>query len=295
MYREEERTMAPIRKFAQMACDNALAGSPLALLSLRDSHSSSVDGRCRSAKVSKDLQDEAITLLFAGQDTSAATLSWTLHLLSLHPDKQERVGMEIRSVLDEVDAKNISKNMISRMPYLDAVIKESMRLYPVAPFIVRKLTTEISIPIDEEYTGSRMDSKKTISMPSSTFACIWIYALHRNPKLWERPDEFLPDRWIDPELRSRDLGQEEYGAYMPFAIGPRNCLGQPLAQVILRIALARILNKYVVLDPRFEALQKINKKENDVGVDSKDLRKDMQAGFTVLPSNGLNLQLMERI
>ena len=295
MYREEERTMAPIRKFAQMACDNALAGSPLALLSLRDSHSSSVDGRCRSAKVSKDLQDEAITLLFAGQDTSAATLSWTLHLLSLHPDKQERVGMEIRSVLDEVDAKNISKNMISRMPYLDAVIKESMRLYPVAPFIVRKLTAEISIPIDEEYTGSRMDSKKTISMPSSTFACIWIYALHRNPKLWERPDEFLPDRWIDPELRSRDLGQEEYGAYMPFAIGPRNCLGQPLAQVILRIALARILNKYVVLDPRFEALQKINKKENDVGVDSKDLRKDMQAGFTVLPSNGLNLQLMERI
>ena len=101
--------MAPIRKFAQMACDNALAGSPLALLSLRDSHSSSVDGRCRSAKVSKDLQDEAITLLFAGQDTSAATLSWTLHLLSLHPDKQERAVVEIRSVLGEVETKNISK------------------------------------------------------------------------------------------------------------------------------------------------------------------------------------------
>ena len=82
---------------------------------------------------------------------------------------------------------------------------------------------------------------------------------------------------------------------MPFAIGPRNCLGQPLAQVILRIALARILNKYVVLDPKFGALEKITKTENNVGFDSKDLRKDMQAGFTVLPSNGLNLQLMERI
>ncbi len=294
MYREEERTMAPIRKFAQLACENALAGSPLALLSLRDSHSSHVDGRCRSVKVSKDLQDEAITLLFAGQDTSAATLSWTLHLLSLHPEKQERAVVEIRSVIGEAEAKTISKNMISRMPYLDAVIKESMRLYPVAPFIVRKLTSVITIPIDEEVTRSRKDSKKTISMPASTFACIWIYALHRNPKLWEQPDEFLPERWIDPELRSRDLGQEEYGAYMPFAIGPRNCLGQPLAQVMLRIALARILNKYVVLDPRFEALKKINKKENHDGFDSKDLRKDMQAGFTVLPSNGLNLQLMER-
>jgi hypothetical protein len=295
MYRDEERTMAPIRKFAQLACENALAGSPLALLGLRDSHSSYKGGRCTSGKVSKDLLDEAITLLFAGQDTSAATLSWTLHLLSLHPDKQERAVMEIRSVIGELKTKTMSKNMISRMPYLDAVIKESMRLYPVAPFIVRKLTSEITIPIDEEFARSRKDAKKTISMPASTFACIWIYALHRNTKLWDRPDEFLPERWIDPQLRSRDLGQEEYGAYMPFAIGPRNCLGQPMAQVILRIALARILNKYVVLDPRFEALQKIIKEEEEVGFSPKGLRKDMQAGFTVLPSNGLNLQLMERI
>ncbi|KAL3768097.1 hypothetical protein ACHAW5_009154 [Stephanodiscus triporus] len=294
MYRDEERTMAPIRKFAQLACENALAGSPLALLSLRDSHSSYAGGRGTSTKVSKDLLDEAITLLFAGQDTSAATLSWTLHLLSLHPDKQERAFMEIRSVIGEVKTKTISKNMISRMPYLDAVIKESMRLYPVAPFIVRKLTTEITIPIDEEFAGSRKDAKKTISMPASTFACIWIYALHRNIKLWDRPDEFLPERWIDPKLRSRDLGQEEYGAYMPFAIGPRNCLGQPMAQVILRIVLARILSKYMVLDPRIEALRKVIKEEDKVGFSPIGLRKDMQAGFTVLPSNGLNLQLMER-
>ncbi|KAL3822242.1 hypothetical protein ACHAXA_005875 [Cyclostephanos tholiformis] len=294
MYREEERTMVPIRKFAQLACENALAGSPLALLNQRNSHSSLVDGPFRPPEISKDLLDEAITLLFAGQDTSAATLSWTLHLLALHPEKQERVAMEIQSVLTEVETKTISKNMTSRLPFLDAVIKESMRLYPVAPFIVRKLTSDITIPIDEELAGIQKDPKKTISMPASTFACIWIYALHRNPKLWERPDEFLPERWIDTELRKRDLGQVEYGAYMPFAIGPRNCLGQPLAQVILRIALARIINKFVVLDPRFEALQKMYKAGIDVGLGPKDLRKDMQAGFTVLPSNGLHLQLMER-
>jgi len=88
---------------------------------------------------------------------------------------------------------------------------------------------------------------------------------------------------------------------MPFAIGPRNCLGQPLAQVILRILLARIVNKYVVLDPKLEALQALmssekgGKKKVEVEFDSKCLRKDMQAGFTVLPSNGLKLQLMERI
>lgn len=198
--------------------------------------------------------------------------------------------MEIRSVISEVETKTISKAMISRMPYLDAVIKESMRLYPVAPFIVRKLTSDITILMDEEFIGIQKDPKKAISIPASTFACVWIYALHRNPKLWEQPDDFLPERWIDTELRNRDLGQAEYGAYMPFAIGPRNCLGQPLAQVILRIALARILDRFVVLDPRLEALRKIG----NVGFDSKDLRKDMQAGFTVLPSNGLHLQLIER-
>ena len=197
--------------------------------------------------------------------------------------------------------------MISQMPYLDAVIKESMRLYPVAPFIVRKLTSDIAIPIEEEQEDlassdkesnvNTTKNKKTCSMPASTFACIWIYALHRNPKLWNRPNDFLPERWIDPELRARDIGQGEYGAYMPFAIGPRNCLGQPLAVVILRILLSRIVNKYVILDPKFEALQKLSKEGDDVvdEIDPQCLRKDMQAGFTVLPSHGLNLQLVERI
>lgn len=290
--------MIPIRKFSQMACENAMPGSPLAQLSQRSSHSSHAVVAGKSLlpnNISKDLLDEAITLLFAGQDTSAATLSWTLHLLSLHRDKQERVVEELRSVLgDDVNSRiTLSKSMISRMPYLDAVVKESMRLYPVAPFIVRMLTTDITIPNDEIHAVNNRRSKKSITLPASTFACIWIYALHRNPKLWDRPNEFLPERWIDPELRSRDLGQEEYGAYMPFAIGPRNCLGQPLAQVILRIILAKILRKYVVLDPKFEALQRVSMDEG-IALRPNSLRKDMQAGFTVLPSNGLHLQLMER-
>ena len=296
MYREESRTMVPIREFAQLACMTALAGSPLALLSQRESHVSYTNGQRLNAVISKELLDESITLLFAGQDTSAATLSWTLHLLSLHPEKQERVAVEILSVIRiDAESQSISKQMISRMPYLDAVIKESMRLYPVAPFIVRKLTTDITIPTDDEgVVGKFTDTRRTLTMPESTYACIWIYALHRNPKLWDRPDDFLPERWIDEELRNRDSGQLEHGAYIPFAIGPRNCLGQPLAQVILRIALARIIKKYVVIDPRFETLTKIDNKDGGINFDTKDLSKDMQAGFTVLPSDGLNLRLMER-
>jgi cytochrome P450 len=285
MYREEEAVMGPIRVFARLACQNAKSGSPLELLSKRASHNkntSNIDG------VSKDMLDEAITLLFAGQDTSAATLSWTLHLLSLDPAKQQRVVDEVRSVLDSDDnpaVDFVSKTMIAQMSYLDAVIKESMRLYPVAPFVVRKLTADITIPGEEA-------SDTTI--PESTFACVWIYALHRNPKLWHLPEEFLPERWLDPKLRERDAGQNEPGAYIPFAMGPRNCLGRPLAQVILRVLLARILNRYSVIDPRYEALSQ-GQKHIDSDIDIKKcLRKDMQAGFTVLPSNGLMLRFVER-
>lgn len=293
MYREEERTMGPIREFARLTCENASPQSPLAQLSQRPSHSTK-RGDDDDSTISKDLLDEAITLLFAGQDTSAATLSWTLHLLSLNPKKRLRLEEEVRSVLQRGNSTDnvgntVTKTMISQMPYLDAVIKESMRLYPVAPFIVRKLTTDVTIPGE---TGKEKDT--ATSLPASTFACIWIYSLHRNPKLWDRPDEFLPERWIDSELRSKDVGQQEYGAYMPFAIGPRNCLGQPLAQVILRILLARIVRKYTVLDPRSEALKTLKSDEGIARVDERCLRKDMQAGFTVLPSNGLKLQLVER-
>lgn len=287
MYREEERTMGPIREFARLTCENAAPLSPLALLSQRDSHSVKNGG---DDTISKDILDEAITLLFAGQDTSAATLSWTLHLLSLNPEKRHTLEKEVRSLVQAEASKGtneVTKSMISKMSYLDAVIKESMRLYPVAPFIVRKLTTDVAIP-DESGT-----KKQALSLPASTFACVWIYSLHRHPKLWHRPDEFLPERWIDSALRSKDLGQQDYGAYMPFAIGPRNCLGQPLAHVILRILLARIVNKYTALDLRFEALNTLKKDEESV--DDRLLRKDMQAGFTVLPSNGLKLQLVERV
>ena len=88
-------------------------------------------------------------------------------------------------------------------------------------------------------------------------------------------------------LKDLDEGQRS-GAFMPFANGPRNCVGQPLAHVILRIMLARIVDRYKVIDKRMEH-------GGDSGkLSAMDLRKDMQAGFTVLPSGGVRLSLQRR-
>jgi cytochrome P450 len=275
LYRDEERTVTPIRQFARTACESAKPGSPLAKLKELESHNRQipVDG------ISKDLLDEAITLLFAGQDTSAATLSWTLHLLSIHPDIKSKLAGEVYSVLhgQGMSIRNavVTRKLISKMPYLDAVVKESMRLYPVAPFVVRQIMQDLPI-VDHDSE----DHVPPTVLPAKSMVCIWIYGLHRNPKFWNRPDDFVPERWSTPDLK--DIGQTN-GAYMPFASGPRNCLGQPLAHIILRTLLARLMYRYDFRDERLSNAK-----------DSEALRKDMQAGFTVLPSGGVTLSIHER-
>mmetsp|Transcript_22642 Transcript_22642/g.34213 ORF Transcript_22642/g.34213 Transcript_22642/m.34213 type:complete len:525 (-) Transcript_22642:60-1634(-) len=250
MYHREEKVLLPIREIAASTIKHAQPDSPLGqLLNQTQSHSSS-----------RDILDEAITLLFAGQDTSAATLSWTLHLLSLHPDIQNRLANEVQSAQD-----------FTKLPLLDAVLKESMRLYPVAPFVVRHLTQDISV------------SDKVI-LPKGAFACIWIYSLHRNPNIWTLdPNSFIPDRWMNGDLTKLELD-----SYMPFCSGPRNCLGQPLAQPWLRTILGTLVQSIEFIDDRL-AVDKDTHTSN-----AKELSLEMQAGFTVLPLGGVHLRVQPR-
>ena len=296
MYKQEVQTMKVIHQFATMACDDAQPSSPLYQLQYRSSHSSTLSS---TDKWNKHMLDEAVTLLFAGQDTSAATLSWTLHLLSLYPHIQQKLYQEVLSIFPPSQKDPfVTKKEISNMPYLDAVLKESMRLYPVAPFIVRKLPKQIGIPHPDKEKG-------LLYLPAETFVCIWIYSLHRNPALWHRPNDFVPERWIDPSIRQMDIAQTSSStigtSYMPFAAGPRNCVGQPIAHVILRIMLSKTIRDYKFIDPKLKTLASEKEKKkattsytNDYDLYISQYRKDMQAGFTVLPSGGVSLLIEKR-
>lgn len=259
LYREEEETVKPIRKFARKACSEALEGSPLHQLRTQ------IDLYRDNTDLSDNIVNETITLLFAGQDTSAATLSWTLHLLSLHPEIQEKLYQEVNTCVGS--QFTIDKDSIQKMPLLDAVIKESMRLYPVAPFVVRKLSTEVCIQED----------KQRICLPENSISCVWIYALHRNPAYWDNPNQFIPDRWLCDQQPPR-------GAYLPFACGPRNCVGQPIAHLVLRCLLAHLIKRFEFRDERLLPNR-----------DPTTLLKGMQAGFTVLPEGGVDLKAIKRI
>jgi cytochrome P450 len=253
LFQQEEETMIPIREFATKACRDAQPGSPLDTLHQMPTYHT----KDNSTAFSENLIFEAITLLFAGQDTSAATLSWTLHLLSLHPDIQRTVATEVQAVMK--DSKDVARADFSNMPWLDAVLKESMRLYPVAPFIVRKITQPTELPA--------LDGRPSVTLPEGALACVWIYGLHRNDAFWNNPNEFKPERWLEKGHAVVP------GSYMPFAHGPRNCVGQPLAHIMLRIFLAQLLNAFDFQIPSRESTE----------------TKDMQVGFTVLPRGGVSL------
>jgi Cytochrome P450 len=297
LYREEERTMEPIRAMARSACQNAHPSSPLGSLARHPIYADARNG----TKHSQNLLDEAITLLFAGQDTSAATLSWTLHLLTLYPHVQARLALEICDVANEStgarreDEIEFTKKMLAQMPFLDAVIKESMRLYPVAPFVVRKLGTGVVIPFaPSECSNKQTDATSSIlSLPDNALACIWIYSLHRNPLFWNDADEFRPERWLEGKGNesTADLGTRTPGAYIPFAVGPRNCIGQALANIVLRTLLAQIVYRYEFRDERVARLSQDEKSDSKL---IASFRKDMQAGFTVLPRGGLDLSVLRR-
>jgi cytochrome P450 len=171
----------------------------------------------------RQVRDETMTLIAAGHETTASALAWTFYLLSRNPAPRDRLVAELRDVLGgrppEVDD-------LPRLPYLDWVVSESMRLYPPA-WIVNRTAIE---PF--ELGG--------YSFPAGTRVAVSQWVTHHLPELWGDPEAFRPERW-DPAA-----GQKPpQGAYFPFGAGPRMCIGMPFAQLEARLVLATLLQRYV--------------------------------------------------
>lgn len=255
LHLRHEAAMIWIRKFSQLARQGVAEESPFAELSMQESHSGP-----------SDLVDEAITLLFAGADTSAATLGWAVHLLSQprHAHFRDAVRKEVMKVCGP-DCK-IEARHLGQLRMLDAVIKETQRLYPVAPFVLRRVGEDLA------FEGG-------MRIPQGTVAVVWIYSLHRDPSVWDAPDVFRPERWL-----KRDMDEERAsGSFIPFAAGPRNCVGQPFANVTLRILLARMCSQW--------DMQRSSPNAAKCGEDCLNQNKVMQAGFTVLPAGGVHIKI----
>ena len=168
------------------------------------------------------LRDELVTLFLAGHETTAISLSWTWHLLAQHPLVKDCLVAELFEVLDRRPATVAD---LPRLPYTDAVVKESMRLYPPAYVLGREAIE------DCEIGGYNVPARATIYMSP------WV--LHRDPRWFVEPEKFLPERWLDG-LAAR----LPRFAYMPFGGGPRVCIGDRFAMMEAVLILATISRRY---------------------------------------------------
>ncbi|XP_011883989.1 PREDICTED: cytochrome P450 4C1-like [Vollenhovia emeryi] len=185
----------------------------------------------QNAKVDTPMTDDELraqvdTFMFAGHDTTAVAIIWVLFLLGNNLEHQERVHEELEEVFRDSQAPATVK-ALSQLKYLDRVMKETLRLFPSAPFISRKLFEEVKL---DNYT-----------IPKDVTVTLAIYLVHRNPEVWPDPSKFDPDRFLPENSKNRN----PY-AYVPFSAGPRNCIGQRFALLEEKIVLTALLRKWRV-------------------------------------------------
>ncbi|KOX28223.1 cytochrome P450 [Saccharothrix sp. NRRL B-16348] len=167
------------------------------------------------------MRDEMVTLLLAGHETTASTLSWTFHLADKHPEVWERMHAEAVEVLGD---RQPTFQDIPRLRYTTQVIQEVMRLYPPV-WILPRVTRE-----EDEIGGYHV--------PAGADVLICPYTLHRHPGFWEEPDRFDPDRFSP----GRSSGRSRY-AYIPFGAGPRVCVGSGLGMMEATIVAASVVRE----------------------------------------------------
>ena len=165
-----------------------------------------------------ELRDELVTLLLAGHETTATALTWTLYWIHKYPLVLERLSKEVKAANDLLDA-----NALTRLPYLNAVCCESLRIYPVGmltfPRVVRSTV---------ELMGH--------SLEPGTVVVGSIYLAHHREDVYPDPDQFKPERFLERRFSPFE--------YLPFGGGVRRCIGMAFAQFEMKLVVARILSHF---------------------------------------------------
>ncbi len=170
-----------------------------------------------------EIRAEVDTFMFEGHDTTTSGMCWTLYCLAKHPEHQQKVREEVRSVLMGRDY--LDYDDLKELKYTQWCIKEAMRLYPPVPEVYRKVSEDVKL---DDYL-----------IPKGTQFSIQIYAVHHNPEVWEDPETFDPLRFHPSNAEKRD----PY-AYIPFSAGHRNCIGQNFALNEEKVVIGSIVNKF---------------------------------------------------
>lgn len=182
------------------------------------------------------LQQIHIGLTHNSHETTSSALTWSSHLLSKHPDIQERLRAEIHQSIPDplaLSGRNVDvASILENMPYLNAVCNEVLRLFPTIP-----VTARITVR-DTTVAGQHV--------PRDTILLVVPWAINRNPKLWgPTAEDFVPERWIDESGRATmNGGADSNFSFLTFLHGPRSCIGERFARAELRALLAALVGSF---------------------------------------------------
>ncbi|KIM94728.1 hypothetical protein OIDMADRAFT_45651 [Oidiodendron maius Zn] len=170
-----------------------------------------------------EIETVAAQLIIAGSETTATTLSATTYYLSRHPSVLATLCAEVRSSFS--NEEEITLVSVQNLRYMLAVLDESMRMYPATPGGQPRQVGEEGDMVLGQY------------VPGGTKIEIWHWALYHNPSCFTKPDEFVPERWLDDPQFAAD----KKDAFQPFSVGPRSCIGRNLAYAEMRLIIARLI------------------------------------------------------
>ena len=182
-------------------------------------HAQDEDG---SQMTDKQLRDEVMTLFLAGHETTALALSWTWYLLSQYPDVEAKLMAELESALS---GRTPRVEDLPELKYAEAIVKETLRLYPPAWAFGRQVTEDCEI-------GG-------YPVPKGRQLYFFPWVMHRDPRYFDNPEEFRPERWFDERVK-----QLPKYAYFPFSGGPRVCIGNAFAMMETVLVLATVAQRY---------------------------------------------------
>jgi cytochrome P450 len=169
----------------------------------------------------QQVYDEVLTLLTGGIETTALALAWLFHEIARHPDVERRLHAEVDEVLA---GRPVTVDDIPQLAYTQRVVNEVLRMYPVW-ILMRRATEEVDLG--------------DVRLPPGTEVTVSPHALHFDPRFYENPDRFEPDRWLPERVR-----QLPRGAFIPFGAGNRQCVGNVFAHTEIVITLATVAARW---------------------------------------------------
>ncbi|KAJ3874012.1 cytochrome P450 [Lentinula edodes] len=193
------------------------------------------------------------TFIFAAMDTTSSGLSRILHLLTLHPEIQDKMRDELIAARREHQGSQLSYDELVGLPYLDAVCRETLRLYAPVSSLLRKSTEDAIVPLSRPVRDADGNEVTEIFLPKATTVMISIMNANRDPKLWG-PDvlEWKPERWLLP-LPEAIMNSKMPGVYshlMTFNGGSRSCIGFKFSQLEMKVVIAMLVENFKFSTPQ---------------------------------------------